>query len=348
MVHHGPVSYSRFTTDDEGRALPRSITTGALSLAPPVEADRALVAELMDLPETAERPAEIVAGWQEHWEAHGYGPWIVRDAHETSLGFVGLRAAAEFIRLTLRFLPGEGADETAARALRLVTAQVVEWLPDLPVRIRVAPEDLASRFVAESAGMVHVSELDHTVDDVDWQVLELPYIRVADRIPPRDREAMLSMWAEVSDAGGAVGFLPGTPVEEISPVLDGYAEGIARGESVCVALNSPLGELLGFGFVVDGPGPLMAHCATLERIMTDPSRRGTNHGALLMAGLHRAARERGTELVTLDYRGGTGLGEFYTRYGYTEVGRVPGALRVAEGDDRDGVIMARRLDEHTH
>ena len=56
-----------------------------------------------------------------------------------------------------------------------------------------------------------------------------------------------------------------------------------------------------------------------------------------------AAREAGVELVTLDYRGGTGLGEFYTRYGYTEVGRVPGGVRVAPGDDRDGVIMARSL-----
>ena len=151
------------------------------------------------------------------------------------------------------------------------------------------------------------------------------------------------MWVEVNDAGGSVGFVPGASEEQVAQVLDGYVARLGDGATACVALNSPLGELLGFGFVVGSTGALMRHTANLERIMTDPGRRGTNHGALLMAGLHRAARERGVELVTLDYRGGTGLGEFYTRYGYSEVGRVPGAVRVAPGDDRDGVLMARSL-----
>ena len=151
------------------------------------------------------------------------------------------------------------------------------------------------------------------------------------------------MWVEVNDAGGAVGFAPGASEGEVARVLDGYIARLGDGGVRCVALNSPLGDLLGFGFVVRPTGATVAHTANLERIMTDPGRRGTNHGALLMAGLHRAAREAGVELVTLDYRGGTGLGEFYTRYGYTEVGRVPGGVRVAPGDDRDGVIMARSL-----
>lgn len=30
--------------------------------------------------------------------------------------------------------------------------------------------------------------------------------------------------------------------------------------------------------------------------------------------------------------------------GYAEVGRVPGSIRVEPGDDRDSVLMARRLD----
>ena len=340
-----PVSYSRFTTDDEGRALPRSITTGALSLRPPLPEDAELIAELMGAAAGSDRPREIVATWQQHWESEGYGTWILVDPLGLAAGFVGLRANRDFIRLTLRVLERAGGDELAARALRLVTAYALEWLPDLPVRIRVAPEDIATRFVATSSGMVHTPDLDHVVGDDEWQVLELPYLRVVDRIPPRARDAMLEMWVAANDAGGAVGFVPGTSIDDVAPVLDGYVDRLARGDTVCVALNSPLGELLGFGFVVGSTGMLMAHSANLERIMTDPARRGTNHGALLLAGLHRAARERGIELVTLDYRAGTGLGEFYTRYGYTEVGRVPGAVRVAPGDDRDGVIMARRLDE---
>lgn len=342
-MHHGPVSDFHFTTEAERRRLPRSISGPTLTLDPPAPEDAELVAELMGVPVTAERPAEIVATWREHWDVHGYGTWVVRDAQGSRVGFVGLRESTDFIRLTLRAPRREGSEEIAAAALRLVTAYVIEWLPDLPLRIRLAPEDLATRVVAESAGMVHVEELDHVVDGDEWQVLELPWIRVARTIPPRAREAMLTMWVQVNDAGGAVGFVPGATAEDVAPVLDGYAARLEQGDTVCVALNSPLGELLGFGFVVGSTGVLLAHSATLERIMTDPARRGTNHGALLMAGLHRTARELGVELLTLDYRGGTGLGEFYARYGYTEVGRVPGAVRVAPGDDRDGVIMARHL-----
>lgn len=321
---------------------PRSITTDNIAMHPPVEDDAQLVAELMDVPGSAERPSQIVRGWREHWDEHGYGTWIVEEGARR-VGFVGLRTHPDFIRVTIRVLDGEGSDDVAARSLRLVVTHALEWLPDLPLRIRVAPEDIATRYVAESAGMVHVEELDHTVEKDEWQVLELPYIRRADRIPARAREAMLKMWVEVNDAGGSVGFVPGASEDQVATVLDGYIARLAEGDTVLVALNSPLGDLLGFGFVVGSTGALMAHSATLERVMTDPARRGTNHGALLMAGLHRAARERGVELVTLDYRGGTGLGEFYTRYGYTEVGRVPGAVRVAPGDDRDGVIMARSL-----
>lgn len=322
---------------------PRTITTDLVSLQPPEEQDAALVAELMSVPEDAERPAEIVRGWREHWEDHGYGTWIAWDASGRRVGFVGLRAHDDFIRVTIRTLEGRDEEDLAAPAMRLVVAHALEWLPDLPLRLRVAPEDLATRSVAESAGMVHAPDLDHTVGEDDWQVLELPWVRVTDRIPARAREAMLRMWLEVNEAGGAVGFVPGASEGEVASVLDGYIARLGDGGVRCVALNSPLGDLLGFGFVVRPAGATVAHTANLERIMTDPARRGTNHGALLMAGMHRAARERGVELVTLDYRGGTGLGEFYTRFGYTEVGRVPGGVRVAPGDDRDGVIMARSL-----
>ncbi|NYF99388.1 hypothetical protein [Janibacter cremeus] len=337
------MSYSQFTTDEHGHSLPRAITTDTITMHAPAVADISLVAELMGVPAEAERPAEIIATWQEHWDEHGYGTLVIRDVEGDAVGFVGLRAHAQFIRLTLRTVETAGSRALEARALRLATAYAIEWLPDLPVRMRIAPEDAATRSTLESAGMVHVTDLDHTTDEGDWQVLELPYVRVAQRIPSRAREAMLAMWVEVNDAGGAVGFLPGASAQEVAPVLDGYATRTEAGETACVSLNSPVGDLLGFGFVVGSTGQLTRHGATFERIMTDPARRGTNHGALLMAGLHRAARERDVELVTLDYRGGTGLGEFYTRYGYAEVGRVPGALRVAADDDRDGVIMARSL-----
>ena len=47
----------------------------------------------------------------------------------------------------------------------------------------------------------------------------------------------------------------------------------------------------------------------------------------------------------LDVRSGLGTTRFYETCGYVEVGRVPGVIRVASGDDRDSVVLARRLDD---
>jgi len=57
-------------------------------------------------------------------------------------------------------------------------------------------------------------------------------------------------------------------------------------------------------------------------------------------GVHRTL---GLEHLQLTVRGGTGLESFYERFGYVVVGRHPGAVRVAPGDDRDEVMMVARL-----
>ncbi|MEO7423195.1 MAG: GNAT family N-acetyltransferase, partial [Ornithinibacter sp.] len=102
--------------------------------------------------------------------------------------------------------------------------------------------------------------------------------------------------------------------------------------------------IVAMGFLVAGHNPLHFHTRTAYRVMTDPSRRGRNLGRLLMAAMHRVAREQGVEVVVLDVRSGLGTTGFYEGCGYVEVGRVPGIIRVAPRDDRDSVIMARRLD----
>src|SRR5699024_2820969 len=182
---------------------------------------------------------------------HGYGTWIARDEGGEHVGFVGLRAHSEFIRLTTRVLERVADERTAGRALRLASAHALEWLPpDLPVRIRLAPEGAATRSTVDAAGLVHVPAHAHVTADGAWQILEMPYVRVVDRVPARAREAMLDMWVRVNDTGGSVGFLPGASPQEVGPVLDGYIAGMAAGTTICVSLNSPLGELLGFGFVV--------------------------------------------------------------------------------------------------
>jgi hypothetical protein len=52
-----------------------------------------------------------------------------------------------------------------------------------------------------------------------------------------------------------------------------------------------------------------------------------------------ARDEMGLEQLHLAARGGVGLEDFYGRLGWKEIGRWPGALRLAPGDDRDEILM---------
>ncbi len=100
---------------------------------------------------------------------------------------------------------------------------------------------------------------------------------------------------------------------------------MAAGEAVLGQLRGPDGRLLGLGWWVRTPNPLLTHGLWLYRLMVEPALQGRNLGRILMAGLHRIARGlEGVELVTLDYFSGSGLGEFCARCGYTEWAASPG------------------------
>jgi hypothetical protein len=73
---------------------------------------------------------------------------------------------------------------------------------------------------------------------------------------------------------------------------------------------------------------------------------GRNLGRILLGGMVGIARRElpHVELLRLDYRDGLGLGGFYARAGWTEVGRLPRGLRLGPNDYRDDVAMARRVD----
>ena len=80
--------------------------------------------------------------------------------------------------------------------------------------------------------------------------------------------------------------------------------------------------------------------------MVDPAAHGRNLGRILLGGMVAIARQDlpWVELLRLDYRDGLGLGDFYARAGWAEVGRVPRGLRLSATDYRDDVAMARRVD----
>ena len=86
--------------------------------------------------------------------------------------------------------------------------------------------------------------------------------------------------------------------------------------------------------------PLIAHWGLISHLQTLPAVQGQGIGGALMTHARQVARqEMGLEQLHLAVRGGTGLEHFYARLGWREIGRWPGALRLAPGDDGDEVLM---------
>ncbi|MEJ5946521.1 GNAT family N-acetyltransferase [Pseudokineococcus basanitobsidens] len=158
------------------------------------------------------------------------------------------------------------------------------------------------------------------------------------------RRDLLATWVDVSEAGGAVGFVPPVDPAAVASALDHLLDRVRSGTDVLVVLQEePSGRVVGLGVLVRGTVALTAHWRTVRRLMVRPERQGRGAGRLLLEGVHDAARDLGLEQLALTVRGGQGLEPFYERLGYVECGRMPGALRIAPGDDRDEVQMVRRL-----
>lgn len=324
----------------------RRLVGDGVVLRPPTAVDINLIAALMSADSSPARAGAVLDRWADGWEADGFGAWVVTEGAGLgrAIGTVALRGGAADIRVAVRALPEVGADELVARGLRLALADALEYLPDLPLRARVLAEDDVSRALLESGGMLSVPADDHVADGREWSVLEAPAIRCPRSVSPGGAEAMLDLWVAVNEAGGAVGFVPGATREDVAQTLDGYLTPESSDRRVQpVLLLGPDGELLGQAFVVISHHALRGHIGSAERVMVDPEIRGRNLGRLLMAGVHRAARDAGLEMLTLDYRGGMGLGGFYDSLGYREYGRLPGAIRVAAEDARDQVYLVRDI-----
>lgn len=157
-------------------------------------------------------------------------------------------------------------------------------------------------------------------------------------LTPDLREGIARLWTDVSNAGGAVGFVPPVTVEDIRPELDKHAAAIAGGR-MRLLVGYAAGQPVATAFVGFNTHRLMGHWAWLYTVMVAPALQGTGHGGELMRQAEAFARDLGFEALRLTCRGGLGLERFYASAGYKEVGRVPSAIRVAPDDDRDDVIM---------
>jgi GNAT superfamily N-acetyltransferase len=156
------------------------------------------------------------------------------------------------------------------------------------------------------------------------------------------REQLLNTWVTVTDAGGAVGFVAPADVSEVARTLDAALRRVACGRDALGVLRQD-STAVGMGFLVDGGSALRRHWRKVLRVMVRPELQGAGAGRLLLEGLHEMARDLGLEQLRLTVRGGTGVERFYERFGYSVVGRHPGAIRVAPGDDREEIMMVIRI-----
>jgi GNAT superfamily N-acetyltransferase len=159
-------------------------------------------------------------------------------------------------------------------------------------------------------------------------------------ITPDLRDGLLDLWTDVSDADGAVGFVPPVHRETIRPELVKHFVAMAEGRTRLLVGQDEARRVAAAAFLAFNTHRLMTHWIWLYTVMVHPRHQGRGYGRDLLAAAADAARTLdGIEAIRLTCRGGLGLERFYASCGYKEVGRVPGAIRVAPGDDRDDVFM---------
>ena len=160
------------------------------------------------------------------------------------------------------------------------------------------------------------------------------------QVSPGLRQELIDCWITVSNAGGPVGF-PFPPVDTaiVSPVADELIASLSPDRRLLVAVAAepwPSGRV----HLQRHSNPVIAHWGLISHLQTLPTVQGQGIGGALMTHARQVARqEMGLEQLHLAVRGGTGLEHFYARLGWREIGRWPGALRLAPGDDRDEILM---------
>ncbi|MEV4709778.1 GNAT family N-acetyltransferase [Micromonospora sp. NPDC049374] len=152
------------------------------------------------------------------------------------------------------------------------------------------------------------------------------------------RERIVALWVDVTNAGGAVGFVAPVTADQVRTIADPTLADIADGPDRLL-LGYDGDRLVAMAIFTDPRFHLKPHLRVLTRVMVHPDTQGRGFGEALMREAERVARRLGLAALHVTVRDGFGLDRFYRRLGYREVGRWPAAIRVAPGDDRDEILM---------
>jgi GNAT superfamily N-acetyltransferase len=159
-------------------------------------------------------------------------------------------------------------------------------------------------------------------------------------VTPALRDGVVALWVDVSNAGGSVGFVPPVTAGDVRPELVKHFVAMAEGRTRLLVGRDEEGGVAATAFLTYNTHRLMRHWVWLYTVMVHPRHQGKGYGRDLLAAAEEAAGSLdGIGAIRLTCRGGEGLERFYASCGYKEVGRVPGAIRVAPGDERDDITM---------
>lgn len=189
------------------------LTTARLTLRRPAAVDVGTILGIHSDPKAcAHNPSDMLATradaeerfrmWDEHWNRHGFGYWVIRrrdgqalqggqapqdgqaapglglraprdgqaaPSLGVGLGFCGLKLMrlndTAVLNLFYRLAPSAWGDGVAGEAATAVVAWATEHAPELPVIARVRPDNIASARVAVRAGLHRAPHLDTRGED---------------------------------------------------------------------------------------------------------------------------------------------------------------------------------------
>jgi GNAT superfamily N-acetyltransferase len=159
-------------------------------------------------------------------------------------------------------------------------------------------------------------------------------------VTPQLRDGLSALWADVTDANGAVGFVPPVNAEAIRPDLLNHLVAVDAGRTRMLIGRDERAAVVACAFLAFNSHRLKRHWCSVYTVMVHPSLQGRGYGRDLMSAIESEARGiEGITALRLSCRAGLGLEQFYVNCGYREVGRLPDAIKVAEGDLRDDVTF---------
>lgn len=142
-----------------------------------------------------------------------------------------------------------------------------------------------------------------------------------------------SLWIAVTEAGGAVDFVPGAAEGDVRDLAEATVAQVRAGRAQMLALGDG-GCLAGTVFLLRGAG-IAAHRAEVGRLMVRPDLQGRGWGTALLDAAVAHGTALGLEQLTLGARGGTPLPAFYADRGWEPFGLLPQGVRLSADDARD-------------